>query len=212
MFGSMIEHITGELRGVEPTAVVVDLHGLGIRVEVAPAVASRLGALGSKVSLLTHLTIGGQSDPAPRLFGFSTTAQRVLFRHLITVSGVGPSTALRVLSAHDDAGRLAAAIARGDEDAVRVKGVGQKIATRIVTELRDKVAGLADAAPVLTASGSVVRPAPAAGDRATDDALRALKSLEFEPDEARRLLRDVQAELPGAATADELVRAVLLRV
>lgn len=208
----MIEHIAGELRAVEPTAVVIDLHGLGVRVEVTPSVAARLGAVGTKAALLTHLAIGGQSDPAPRLFGFSSPTERLLFRHLLTVGGVGPSTALRVLAAHDDAGRLAAAIARGDEDGVRVKGVGQKIAARIIAELKDKVGGLAEAAPVLTASGSVLRPAPAQADRELEDALRALKHLEFEPEEARKLLKDVRPTMPEAATADDLVRAVLLRV
>lgn len=209
----MIESITGALVAVEPTAVVVDLHGLAVRVEVPPSTAERAGPIGGRVTLLTQLVIGG-NDPTPRLFGFASPTSRALFRALTSVSQIGPSIALRVLAAHHDPGEIAAAIARGDEDAIRVKGVGPKIAKRIVTELRDAMGGLSEQAAAPATAGVTPGSAgsPATGDRALDDAFRALKGLEFEPDEARRLLKDARASLPASATADELVRAVLLRM
>lgn len=209
----MIESITGALVAVEPTAMIIDLHGLAVRVEVPPSTAERSGPIGGRVTLLTQLVIGG-NDPTPRLFGFASPTARALFRSLTSVSQIGPSIALRVLSAHHDPGEIAAAIARGDEEAIRVKGVGPKIAKRIVTELKDAMGGLSEqaAAPATAGASAATAGSPTTGDRALDDAFRALKGLEFEPEEARKLLKDVRSSLPASASADELVRAVLLKI
>jgi holliday junction DNA helicase RuvA len=205
---SMIESITGSVAAVEATAVIVDLHGLGVRVEVTPATAEKVGAPGSAVSLVTHLVI--VQDQAPRLFGFASVEARALFRLLLSVSGIGPSIALRVMAAGEPA-QIAAAIARGDDAGVKVKGVGPKIAKRLVTELKDKVGGLAEAA-AFTASSAHKRAAIAgAVDRPVEEAFLALRSLELEPEEARRLLKDARGTLPHATT-EELVRAVLLKI
>lgn len=203
----MIESITGSVIAVEPAAVIVDLHGLGVRVEVTPAVAEKTGVPGSKVSLLTQLVL--VQDHPPRLFGFASNEGRALFRLLISVSGIGPSTALRILAARAEPGEIAAAIARGDDDAIKVKGVGPKIAKRVVTELKDKVGGLSAAAA--WSSGAHARPVSTSLDRPMEEAFLALRGLEFEPEEARRLLKDARSTLPHGTT-EELVRAVLMKV
>jgi Holliday junction DNA helicase RuvA len=213
----MIETITGTIAAVEPAALIVDLHGLGVRVEVTPALAERAGPPGSRVSLLTHLVV--VPEQAPRLFGFATSEARALFRLLLSVSGIGPSTALRVLAARSDAAEVAAAIGRGDDEALKVKGVGPKLAKRLVTELKDKVGGLAEAAawsgahrrPAGATSAATAGEAQGGGDRAAEEAYLALKGLEFDPEEARRLVRDARKTLPHAPT-EELIRAALLRV
>jgi Holliday junction DNA helicase RuvA len=204
----MIESITGSVLSVEPAAVIVDLHGLGVRVEVTPAVAEKTGAPGSEVRLLTQLVL--VQDHPPRLFGFATNEGRALFRLLISVSGIGPSTALRILAARAEPGEIAAAIARGDDDAIKVKGVGPKIAKRVVTELKDKVGGLSEAA-AWSSSGKHVRPVSTSLDRPMEEAFLALRGLEFEPEEARRLLKDARGTLPHGTT-EELVRAVLMKI
>lgn len=203
----MIESITGSVIAVEPAAVIIDLHGLGVRVEVTPAIAEKTGVPGSKVSLLTQLVL--VQDHPPRLFGFATNEGRSLFRLLTSVSGIGPSTALRVMAARAEPGEIAAAIARGDDDAIKVKGVGPKIAKRIVTELKDKVGGLSEAAA--WSSGAHARPMSTSLDRPMEEAFLALRGLEFEPEEARRLLKDARATLPHGTT-EELVRAVLMKI
>lgn len=201
----MIESISGNVVAVEPTAVIVDVQGIGLRVEVTPKVAEGVGPPGTRVTLLAQLVV--VQDQPPRLFGFDTSEARALFRLLTSVSGIGPSTALRIMAGHAEPAALAAAIARGDDDAIRVKGVGPKLAKRLVTELKDKVGGLAEA----FASGAYARPAAAAVDRAVEEAFLVLRGLEFEPEEARRLLKEARKTLPHAAT-EELVRAVLMKI
>lgn len=205
----MIEQLAGSVIKVEPAAVIVDVQGLGFRVEVTPQVAEATGAPGSRVTFLTQLVL--VQDQPPRLFGFTSEEARALFRLLTSVSGIGPATALRMMAGHADLASLAAAIARGDDDAIKVKGVGPKLAKRVATELKDKVGGLAEAV-AYTASGKHVRPVEQAGlDRPVEEAFLALRGLEFEPEEARRLLKDARKTLPHATT-EELVRAVLMKI
>ena len=208
----MIDRVTGTLLAVEPAAVVVDWSGLGLRVEVTSSTAERLGPLGSTVTLLTLFALVGSQEPQPRLYGFQTPEARALFLLLRQVSGIGPSTALRVLGAQGTPADVAAAIAQGDVDAIKVKGVGPKIAKRVITELKDKMGAVLECIPAATPSQAVRRSAllGGSGDRALEDAFLALKGLEFDPQRARELLGQVRVELDGAE-ADELVRAVLLR-
>ena len=202
----MIERITGVLLAVEPMAAVVDMHGLGVRVELTPGDVEGLGAPGGRVTLLTHLLVSGK-DPIPRLMGFRTREGRELFRHLVSVSGVGPSSALRLLSAKREPQEVARAIAENDAKALKVKGIGPKIAKRVITELRDKMASLTGTEVVEDDGLQGAR----AGEDPFTDALLALRGLEFDPDEARRLVGLVRKELGKAPSADEIVRAVLVR-
>lgn len=205
----MIDRVSGVLLEVQGSALVVDLHGVGLRLEVGANTLERLPRPGQPVTLLTHLHIhAGQSEPTLRLFGFTSADERALFRLLTDVSGIGPTHALAILSAFRAPGEVAAAIARGDEDAIKVKGVGPRLAKRVVSELKDKVGGVVHPAP-LTASQAARRPAAEAAP--WEDALRALRMLEFDPEEARRLLGEVQPSLPADASADDLVKAALLR-
>lgn len=207
----MIDRISGTLLEVAGSALIVDLHGVGLRVEVGANTLERLPRPGQTVALLTQLHIHtGQSEPTLRLFGFTSLEERALFRLLTDVNGIGPTHALAILSAFRAPGEVAAAIARGDEEAIKVKGVGPRLAKRVVSELKDKVGGVVVPAP-LTASQAARRPVAAEPPAPWEDALRALRMLEFEPDEARRLLGEVQPTLPQDASADDLVKAALLR-
>jgi Holliday junction DNA helicase RuvA len=205
----MIDRISGTLLHVGLEASVIDLHGLGVRVETPVSVAQQLGRPGDQVTLLTQLVIPG-NDPTPRLFGFLTEEGRELFRLLQSVAGIGPSSALRIAGSQPTPGEVAVAIAREDAKAIKVKGVGPKLAKRVIAELKDKVEGLAPvAAPLVAAAPGEL----AAGTSdPLSEALRALRSLEFDPAEARRLLAEARARLEGEPTADALVRAVLMAV
>ena len=186
-------------------SAVLDVNGLGLRVLLSPNDVDRFPAPGAQARVYTHLSVN-KNDSTPRLFGFTTEEGRELFLLLTGVAGIGPSTAQAMLSAQPSPGEVAAAIARGDEKAIKVKGVGAKLTKRVVSELKDKLDGLA----TRTLSGSFTRPSAAPFGSAADDAMRALRSLQFEPDEARRLLDEVLEQSPEAS-ADELVRAVLVR-
>ena len=120
----------------------------------------------------------------------------------------GPGCVGVLVSEYDrvDVRAASAAIARADVKAIKVKGVGPKLAKRVISELKDKVGGLSLApGPVAVAAQEA-----SAETRAVNDAFLALCGLEFDADHARRLLGEVQRELESA-TADDLVRAVLLR-
>lgn len=184
---------------------MIDVNGFGLRVLLSPNDVERLPPPGGKARVFTHLAVN-KNDSTPRLYGFTSEEARELFLLLTGVAGIGPSTAQAMLSAQPSPGEVAAAIARGDEKAIKVKGVGAKLTKRVVSELKDKLDGLA----ARTLSGGYARPSATPVGSAADDALRALRSLQFEPDEARRLLQEVVEDLPDAS-ADELVRAVLVR-
>jgi len=203
----VIDRLQGVLLRIDPEAVVIDLHGFGLRVEVTPSTADSLGPPGQAVTLLTQLLFVGAQDPQPRLFGFKSPEARILFGLLRGVSGIGPSTALRLLAAQATPAEVAGAIARGDAKALKVKGVGAKIAQRVIVELQDKMTRVLAAVPRGGQAGS---PVGAGSDRALEDAFLALRGLEFDPQRARALLEMIRSEHPQSG-ADELVRAVLIR-
>jgi Holliday junction DNA helicase RuvA len=205
----VIDRVAGTLIARDAGAVVIDLGGIALRVEVSQTCAERLGPLGGKVALLTQLMMVGQ-DAQPRLYGFATPEARQLFHLLRGVSGIGPSMAVRILGAQPTPADVAAAIARGDGAGIKVKGVGPKIAKRVITELQPKVSKVLTFIPEarVTPSGNFVR--PEAGDRELEDAFLALKGLEFDPARARQLLAEIRQE-NAEASADQLVRQVLLR-
>ena len=204
--GPVIDRVSGVLLSIDPEGVVIDLGGLGVRVEVTTHTAQSLGPLGRRVTLLTQLILsgGGNQEPQARLFGFKTPEARSLFGLLRGVSKIGPNTALRLLGAQPQPGDVAAAIARGDATSLKVKGVGPKTAARVINELKDRVGALLECLPVAATPDG-------AEDPAFLDAFLALKALEFEPGRARELLSDVRADQPDLASADDLVRAALQR-
>jgi Holliday junction DNA helicase RuvA len=200
----MIDRLTGNVVARGATDVVLDVNGVGYRLEISLATADALAERppGSRASLLTHLHLVVNNEPSIKLFGFATEEERRLFKLLLPIKGVGPQTALRLLSSGRTTDDVARAIASGDPKRIKAKGVGPKIAERVVIELKDKVGVLAPAVP--TASGNHTRP-PAAG-RAADEAYLALKGLEFDEEEARKLLARATARLGPQASAEELVR------
>jgi len=132
----MISHLRGTLLEKHPNRVVVDTHGVGYEVVIPVSAFSSLPELGGEVRL--HIYTHVRED-ALALFGFVSLADKVVFEKLISVSGIGPTLAIKVLSglAAED---LAVAIRAGSiEQLVRIPGVGKKTAERMILELRDKL-------------------------------------------------------------------------
>ncbi len=204
----MIDRVSGIVVAIEPAAAIIDLGGIAFRVEVSPLCAEGL-EVGTKTTLLTQFMLIGQ-DTQPKLFGFRSAEARQLFLLLRRVSGIGPSTALRILSAQPTPAEVAAAIAREDAAGIKVKGVGPKTAKRVIAELKDKVGAVLACLPDLTASQKRRRPIRSANDPAVEDAFLALTGMEYDPARARTLLDAIRADKADAG-ADELVREVLLR-
>lgn len=132
----MIDLVTGNLLQAVDNSVVINVGGIGLRVEISDRTRGRL-TVGDQCSLFTHLTLGAAHDLRPVLYGFPTLEERRLFRMLCSVSGVGVKTAMGLMGAKPVEETIEA-IATGHTPGLRAKGVGKKTAERIVIELRDK--------------------------------------------------------------------------
>jgi Holliday junction DNA helicase RuvA len=132
----MIGKLTGTLSEKNPPQVLVDCNGVGYEVDVPMSTFYNLPGVGEKVALLTHFVV---REDAQILFGFGTAPEREAFRQLIKISGVGPRTALAVLSGMS-VGDIAQAVTAQDASRlVKVPGIGKKTAERLLLELKGKV-------------------------------------------------------------------------
>jgi len=123
-----------EYRGVD--SVIINVGGIGFQVHVPGSTLSQLGAIKDKVSLYTHLHL---REDNVSLYGFASEEELALFKYLISVSGSGPKTALALLSALNPE-QLAMAITSGNVDIIsQVPGIGRKMASRLVVELKGKL-------------------------------------------------------------------------
>ncbi|TWO65004.1 Holliday junction branch migration protein RuvA [Caenimonas sedimenti] len=131
----MIGRLNGVLADKNPPQVLVDCSGVGYEVDVPMSTFYNLPGLGEKVTLLTHFVV---REDAQVLFGFGTAGEREAFRQLIKISGVGPRTALGLLSGMS-VGDIAQAVTAQDASRlVKVPGIGKKTAERLLLELKGK--------------------------------------------------------------------------
>jgi len=131
----MIGKLTGTLGDKNPPQVLVDCNGVGYEVDVPMSTFYNLPAAGEKVTLLTHLVV---REDAQLLYGFGSSGEREAFRQLIKISGVGPRTALSVLSGLSVADIAQAVTAQDAGRLVKVPGIGKKTAERLLLELKGK--------------------------------------------------------------------------
>ena len=197
----MITFLHGKLVESLPTQVIVDVSGIGYEVLIPMSSFDKLPSPGGDVKLLTQLIV---REDAHILYGFATAVERDLFRMLINnVSGIGPKTALNILSGMN-AVAFRGAVANGDVKSLsQISGVGKKTAERIVVELRDKV-GAAGALESASAKNSL-----SPDDQKTNDATLALMALGFKQMDAHDSVRAAQTMLGATATVEQLVRACL---
>ena len=197
----MITFLHGKLAEALPTQVVVDVNGVGYEVLIPLSSFDKLPQPGQPVKLLTQLVI---REDAHVLYGFVTAAERDLFRLLVgSVSGIGPKTALNILSGMN-ATAFRGAVAGGDVKALsQISGVGKKTAERIIVELRDKI-GAAGAWEAASAQRAL-----SPDDQKVNDAVLALMALGFKQIDAHDAVRHAQSMLGAKATVEDLVRACL---
>ena len=196
----MIAMIQGALAEKSEGEAVVLAGGVGYRLMCSMNTLAALPAVGQNCKLLTHLSV---REDAMELYGFTQREERELFRMLITVSGVGPRTALFVLGSMP-LSDLRMAILTADLTALsRAPGIGKKTAQRIALELKDRVAKSALSAGLPDADILAAASEAPAGD-ALGEAMQALKALGYSPQEATAALKGVKGD-----TADELIRLAL---
>lgn len=172
---TMIGKLTGTLGEKNPPEITVDCHGVGYEVNVPMSTFYNLPASGEKVSLLTHFVV---REDAQILYGFGTSAERTAFRQLIKISGVGPRTALSVLSGMSVTELSQAVTQQEPGRLTKVPGIGKKTAERLLLELKGKMGadltGLQ--APVSDAHSDIQQALMALGYNEKEAAL-ALKGL-----------------------------------
>jgi Holliday junction DNA helicase RuvA len=194
----MIAKLTGIIDSLGDGALVIDVRGVGYLVACSQRTLARLAA-GEPASLLIETQV---REDAISLFGFADADEREWFRRLITVQGIGARAAMAILSAVP-AEALAGAIAAGDRAMItRAPGVGIKLATRIIAELRDTA--------VSVPRGAAGHPAAAAGGTAPlGEAVSALVNLGFGPGEALDAVTAARETLGEAAGVEALISASL---
>ena len=188
----MIGLLRGKLLSKQPPHLLIDVQGVGYEVEAPMSTFYDLPAVGSEVVLHTHLSI---REDAHVLFGFGSEMERRFFRSLIKVNGVGPKLALTILSGISVDGFVRCVQENDTAALTRLPGIGKKTAERLVVEMRDRL-------------DDVGTPAAAAGARANprDEALSALVSLGYKPQEAAQMLRSIKED---GLSSEELIRRAL---
>ena len=195
----MIVYLNGILAEKNPASVTVECGGVGYEALIPLSTFDRLPATGSAVKLFVYHAVREDDEI---LFGFATPQEREMFTKVTAVSGVGPKTALAVLSGFST-GDLQLAIAQGDAKRIAtVKGVGKKTAERIVVELKDKVnpiEALANSSVASTGKQSAV----------LRDAMLALAALGFSDDKARKMVSDVLEADPQVLDTETVIKRAL---
>ena len=205
----MIHHLKGTLAELELTHAVIDCGGVGYFVSIPMSTYDRLPRPGAQVLLRTHLVV---REDDWLLYGFASEEERVLFRLVVGVSGIGPKTALAVLSCLP-VKNFAQALLDADVKLLsKINGVGKKTAERMVVELRDKVGSLA------MGGSRIGGPTPAQGleDVAAEDgpvlmdACLALEALGYRPDTVRKTVKEIFAKAaPDKRSSEHLVKQAL---
>jgi Holliday junction DNA helicase RuvA len=201
----MIVSLQGTLISATPSQAIIETSGLGYEVHVPVTTAEKLPAPGAQVKLHTHAVY---REDAQTLYGFATLGERDFFRLLIgNVSGVGPKSALTIMSKLSLA-LLENAIRAGDiATLAKCPGIGKKTAERLVVELKNKLGGVGLSGAMSTAdtdeSGSV------SADRRQPDAVAALTALGYKPADADTAIRRAILALGATATTEQLIKKAL---
>ncbi len=189
----MIGKLTGRFGGTTPEGLaIIDVGGVGYAVRLPlPTMLTLSGAAVGDLSLFVHTAV---REDAIDLYGFATSEELSFFKMLMSVSGIGPKTALGILNVAE-VSSLKRAIASGDSvQLIKVFGIGKKSAERMVLELKDKL-------------GLEVGVEEAAGG--DGEVLEALMALGYRADEARAALKAAAKSLKGEATVKEKLSAAL---
>ena len=195
----------GQLRGIilekQPPQLLVDVHGVGYEIDAPMSTFYQLPDAGQEVRLFTHFVV---REDAQLLYGFYTRDERLLFRALLKVNGVGPRLALTVLSSATPEEFVRCVLNNDTATLVRLPGVGKKTAERLVIEMRDRLSDWYQAEPV---EGVLPNQQHSNGRHSVlQDAISALVVLGYKQQEANRMVTKLD---DGAATSQELIRRVL---
>ena len=190
----MITQIIGRLVEKTPTQVVIDCNGVGQAVNISLHTFSQIND-GENIKLYTHLQVREDSHT---LFGFNTTIERSVFLLLISVSGIGSSTARMMLSSLEPL-QIQRAIISDDLNTIKsVKGIGLKTAQRVLIELKDKMLNLQVEGEIQNFGNNTIK----------DEALSALEVLGYTRKQSERILDSIIQSAPESSV-EELIKEAL---
>lgn len=196
----MIYQLTGILDSVEQNNVVIDVQGVGYKVFLPTSAIAKLPKPGEKIRIFTYQVV---KEDSMELYGFLRKEERGLFAMLLSVSGIGPKSAISLLSGikMED---LVIAIAKGSVDLITtVPGIGLKTAQRLIIELKEKVGK----AYAISGAGSL-KGLPAE-EPIIADAIAALMTLGYSPKEARDAIMRSGIDLTKAKGTEEIIKQSL---
>lgn len=190
----MITQLIGRLVEKSPTAVVIDCNGVGYLVHISLYTFAQIGA-DESIKLYTHLQV---KEDSHTLFGFFTTAERAVFQQLISVSGIGASTARTMLSSLEPQ-QIQRAIIGEDLAMIKsVKGIGLKTAQRVLIELKDKMLNLFEGEQIEAFSNNTIK----------EEALSALEVLGYSRKLSEKVIDNVIQSNPESSV-EALIKAAL---
>ena len=194
----MIAYLDGKLVDKSPTEAIIDVGGVGYKVNIPLSTFDRLGKKDSSVKILTYLYV---RESIQQLYGFASAEEKNLFKLLISVSGIGPKLALTILSSLSTRELTSAILNERTVILTSISGVGKKVAGRIIIELREKmaIAQMPGIGPVGVSKS----------DSLMNDAVLVLVSLGHKQSTAREIVRETVQRLKGDLTLEELTREAL---
>jgi Holliday junction DNA helicase RuvA len=193
----MITYIKGEITFKNPAFLVLETGGIGYMIHISLHTYTQIEKL-DHTRILTHLHI---KEDSHTLYGFAEEQERSLFRHLISVSGIGPGTAQIILSAMNPTDIRAAIIGERDDAFRTVKGIGPKTAKRLILDLKDKLSkdGGETLSPPLSPSDNTIR----------EEALSALVALGFNKITVQKTLNQILKDQPAIGSVEPLIKLAL---
>ncbi|PCC99906.1 Holliday junction branch migration protein RuvA [Halopseudomonas pelagia] len=197
----MIGRLKGILLEKQPPHILLDVQGVGYELDAPMSTFYKLPTLGEMVTLHTHMVV---REDAQLLYAFAEKRERELFRELIRLNGVGPKLALALMSGLEVDELIRAVQAQDTSALVRVPGVGKKTAERLLIELRDRFKAwetLPGSFKPLASGAAAAAPASHSAD-----AVSALISLGYKPQEASRAIASVEED---GLSSEELIRRAL---
>jgi holliday junction DNA helicase RuvA len=197
----MISYLNGKLVESLPTQIVVDVNGIGHEVFIPLSSYDKLPQPGQPIRILVQLVVREDSHT---LYGFMTSEEKDLFRLLVNhVSGIGPRTAISVLSGISVPAFKGAVVNNDIKSLSSISGVGKKTAERMVLELKDKI-GIAGAWEAQSAKRALTPE-----EELINDGVLALISLGYKQIEAHKVIRAAADKLGSKSTVEDLVREAL---
>ena len=193
----MIGQITGKVLHKTPPIITLDVNGVGYEIFTPMNTFYNLTSDSSTLTLITHLII---REDHHALYGFQSHQEREVFRHLIKVNGVGPKLALTVLSSMETHQFADHVLNNRVEALTRIPGIGKKTAERLIIDMRQKVEEYAQGSTESNTINST---------QALEDAIRALHTLGYKPQEAKRAIQSIQQ--PNASS-EQLIRLALQHI